>query len=517
MRRLGSCWFLLILLLGSAGAQPYNLEGGAFIVHRVPELAYSTEPPTGNWCTSCLPHAIDSCDAQINRVDPVGAARVVWFVLAAWYEAKLWCGVEFGLDDYDPSLFTFDAYGPCFPASGLEIPTTGWPGPDTGIALATTVEAWSGNYIPVYYFTGYAYEGPGVLPLGPSPTSGLAGTANCGTPPRLWPAIALGGLGIGTDGIFACPPSGPRIGCCWIGDDCVLSTEDDCARMGGVWVPPPYCSDEGRRCGGVGPPRVCCIHDECVFMVEEQCADAGGEYHGGWSSCDSNPCVEHHVCCVGELCQVVSQSECDALGGIWRPTWDSCGPPNPCDTLPPLAACCMGMDCSVLTETDCLAQGGIWMSTWHGCEPNQCPYLPPPPHVCCVGEQCTLVPTEQECHAAGGFLRPFSPDCDPDPCFHPSPGCCYIGADCYIVLETECLTMGGIWIPPDYCFASARDCGVGPPQLCCIADRCYFLVEQQCTDLGGMWHPEWDSCDPNPCGGVPAPRWSWGAIKALYR
>jgi hypothetical protein len=177
----------------------------------------------------------------------------------------------------------------------------------------------------------------------------------------------------------------------------------------------------------------------------------------------------------------------------------------------------MGMDCSVLTETDCLAQGGIWMSTWHGCEPNQCPYLPPPPHVCCVGEQCTLVPTEQECHAAGGFLRPFSPDCDPDPCFHPSPGCCYIGADCYIVLETECLTMGGIWIPPDYCFASARDCGVGPPQLCCIADRCYFLVEQQCTDLGGMWHPEWDSCDPNPCGGVPAPRWSWGAIKALYR
>jgi hypothetical protein len=559
MRRLWPSVFLLLLPCGSASAQPYDLDGGALIVHQVPEFAYTIDPPTGDWCTSYMPHAIDSCDAQINRVDPAGATRVVWFVLAAWHDAKTWCGTEFGLGDFDPALFAFEQYGPCFPTDGLSIPTAGWPGPRTGIALAVTGPAWSGNYLPVYYFTGYAYDGPGVIPLAPSPTSGFAGTANCLTPPRLWPAAALGGLGIGTDGIFACPPSEPPLGCCWVGEDCILTNESECELMGGIWVPPLYCSGEDRRCGGSGPPRVCCIHDECVLMVEQQCADAGGVYHANWSDCQADPCVERHVCCLGELCQMLSWSACVALGGTWHITWDSCGPPNPCaephvcclgetcrlltnpddcaqlqgvwhpewsscsgnpcDTLPPMAACCAGADCSLLTESDCLALGGIWMSTWLSCAPNQCPYLPPPPHVCCVGEQCVLVQTGLECHTAGGFLHPWSPDCDPDPCAGLVPGCCWLGAVCQLTTEIECMAMGGIWVPPDYCFAAGRDCGgVGLPRLCCISDRCYFLVEGQCTDAGGAWHPEWDSCDPNPCGGsVPAEKWSWGAVKALYR
>jgi hypothetical protein len=565
MRVLGTLPLLVILLTVSAAADPDDLEGGVFIVHQVPELAYSSDPPTGDWCTSYVPYAIESCDQQANRVDVTDRTGVAWFVLAAWYEAKTWCATEFGFGSYDPLLFTFVDYGPCFPEQGLEIPTYGWPGPDHGTSLAAVGGPWSGNFIPVYAFFGYAYadQAPGRIPLDIDPGQGFGGTCDCISPPTMYPALAYGALGINTDGIFACPVQ-PEPGCCWVGSECLLTLEEQCELMGGHWVPPQYCFSFARDCGGVGPPKICCIDEQCFFMVEQQCADEGGEYHAEWDSCDGNPCdtpTEWHVCCVGETCRLLTDPDiCAGLHGVWHPEWTSCdGNPcdtptewhvccvgetcrlltdpdicaglhgvwhpewtscdgNPCDTLPPLAACCMGMDCSVLPETDCLARGGIWMSTWLDCEPNQCPYLPPPPHVCCVGEQCILVPTEQECHDADGFLHPFSPDCDPDPCANPLPGCCYVGADCFITLETECLTMGGIWIPPDYCFESARDCGVGPPQLCCIADRCYFLVEQQCIDLSGVWHPEWDSCDPDPCGGgTPARKWNWGAIKALYR
>ncbi|MCK4303877.1 MAG: hypothetical protein KAY24_06535 [Candidatus Eisenbacteria sp.] len=35
---------------------------------------------------------------------------------------------------------------------------------------------------------------------------------------------------------------------------------------------------------------------------------------------------------------------------------------------------------------------------------------------------------------------------------------------------------------------------------CCVMEACNIVLEEQCEALGGAWHPEWTSCDPNPCG-----------------
>jgi len=59
-------------------------------------------------------------------------------VLSAWTESKQWCGVEFGFGGYDGGAFLVAAHGGCFPGAGLTIPTSGWPGPGEGIALAVT-------------------------------------------------------------------------------------------------------------------------------------------------------------------------------------------------------------------------------------------------------------------------------------------------------------------------------------------------------------------------------------------
>jgi hypothetical protein len=552
---------LLLLLAavawGNAGADPTLLGGGAFIVHQVPQLAYSDDPPTGDWCTSYAPYAIHACDAQLNRVDVTEPIRVVWFVVAAWLEEKRWCGAEFGFGAYSPSLFSFVGHGACFPSHGLALPTDGWPAPNEGIALATSDQAWSGNYVPLYWFCGYAYDigTPGVLPLAASPMTGFAGTSNCLTPPHLWPAIELGGLGINTDGIFACPQVTPYV--CCVGSDCQLvGTEGECDALGGEWHPewdscgrPDPCSTTihdvccvgehchfvtEQECDGLGgvwhpewgschpnpcaPPDVCCLSGDCFILPYVECHALGGEWLPMYDGCDPNPCVTLRVCCFEGVCRYVSQDACDGLGGEWHPEWDSCGPPNPCPAGPDVRVCCVGGSCLVIMEEECLASGGIWVPGWGDCDPNNCHFVPPPPFPCCVGEQCVLVQTGLDCHDQDGVLHPLSHDCDPDPCT-PALSCCWIGDTCYLVSEEECWLMGGVWVPPDYCYADGRDCGggAGPPTLCCIGDLCYFLDEVLCTDSGGEWHPEWESCEPNPCATVPITPTTWGAIKALYR
>ena len=194
----------LVVLLGEgwALAQSTDLSDGVFIAHAPSGLEYTSSPPTGSWCGAYAGYApIDSCSEQINRID--SQAPVVWYVLAAWSGSKQWCGTEFGLGDYDAENFAIWEHGACFPSSGISIPTSGWPGPNEGIALSTTDVNWSGNFVPVYWFAGYAY-GEDVIPLAADPGTGLAGWARCNDHAEV-PADALGGMGLFTDGIYACP------------------------------------------------------------------------------------------------------------------------------------------------------------------------------------------------------------------------------------------------------------------------------------------------------------------------
>jgi hypothetical protein len=298
MRVLGAALLLAILLAASVAADPNDLEGGVFIVHQVPALSFSSEPPTGDWCTSYLPYAIGSCDEQVNRVDVADRARVAWFVLAAWYEPKTWCAAEFGFGDYDPLLFSFVDHGPCFPGEGLEIPTYDWPAPNHGTSIAAVGQSWSGNFVPVYAFFGYAYAdpAPGRIPLGIDPGQGFGGTCNCAVPPALYPAFQFGALGVNTDGIDACPQ-----------------------------FPVPH------------QDRVCCVADACYLLpYEEECDALGGVWHPIWISCGPpNPCaVLPMVCCVGTECILVeSFEECEALGGALLAGFHDCAP-QPCGSPP---------------------------------------------------------------------------------------------------------------------------------------------------------------------------------------
>ncbi len=184
-----------------AAADPANLENGVLIAHHPSGLQYSAGQ---DWCQRYFQgFSIDSCGEQHNRIDLHGSEgeSSVWYVLAAWDESKEWCGMEFGFGEYDPDIYVFLDQGHCFPGDGLELPTVGWPGPNEGTALATTTMHWSGNFVPVYWFAGYAYK-EGVIPLAADPANSFAGVGNCGSRPQMWEA-ALGGMGILGDGIYA--------------------------------------------------------------------------------------------------------------------------------------------------------------------------------------------------------------------------------------------------------------------------------------------------------------------------
>ncbi len=190
-----------------AAADPANLENGVLIAHHPPGLQYSAGQ---DWCQRYFDDfAIDTCSDQHNRIDLDAnqGETSVWCVLAAWDESKEWCGTEFGFGEYDPDIYLFLDHGPCFPVDGLDIPTAGWPGPNAGTALTTTTTHWSGNFVPVYWFAGYAYQ-EGVIPLAADPATSFGGTGNCASPPQTWAAGEFGSMGLFRDGAYACPETG---------------------------------------------------------------------------------------------------------------------------------------------------------------------------------------------------------------------------------------------------------------------------------------------------------------------
>jgi hypothetical protein len=258
----------------------------------------------------------------------------VWFVLSAFPGGdKEWCGTEFGFGQYDPYLYIFTTWGPCSPGGNLEIPTDGWPGPLEGTAIVTTNLAWTGNFQPVYFFTGYAYYGyPDIIPFDVDPPTAFGGWGNCLTPPESFDAVCFPAMGIMQDGLRCCP-SEPTGACC-VGEDCSEVTRDECAAMQGDYL------GDGTNCGPPNPclpppTGACCVGEECSVVTEVECADMMGEYLGDGTDCGPpNPCeYERFVCCVCEDCYIATEDECDALDGEYHPEWDTCDP-NPCPASP---------------------------------------------------------------------------------------------------------------------------------------------------------------------------------------
>jgi hypothetical protein len=81
----------------------------------------------------------------------------------------------------------------------------------------------------------------------------------------------------------------------------------------------------------------------------------------------------------------------------------------------------------------------------------------------------------------------------------------------YVILDAYSNNWGGPW-SLTYEVICPGELGV-----CCVGQTCLLIFEYQCTTYQGIWHPEWTSCDGNPCDIVPADDPSWGAIKNAYR
>jgi len=284
-----------LLSVTSPNADPADLGGGVFIAHHPAALQFSTDPPAGGWCSEySQAHAIESCEAQVNRIDSYDG--VIWFVLAAWTEAKQWCGTEFGLASFDPEAFAIIESGPCFPENGLELSTPNWPGPGEGTAFVVTDTPWAGNFVAVYYFAGYAYSATAVS-LTANPQTGSGGTANCSNPPETWPAEAFGAIGLFVDGISVCPDS--------------------------VSANPPD-----------SVVAVCCVAELCYTLSVNDCLALGGSYHGEQVNCRANLCweIRERACCLeGGECILTNSASCLALGGDWIEDRSTCEP-DPCGT-----------------------------------------------------------------------------------------------------------------------------------------------------------------------------------------
>jgi len=202
MRSLPLLVLAVLLCANLASADPSNLGGGVLIAHHPPGLQFTSGQ---DWCDRYENEfAIDSCQAQNNRIDINGnVSGSVWYVLAAWDEGKEFCAAEFGLGSYTAANYSLVEYGPCG-SDVLTIPTSNWPGPGEGISLAVAQEdSWSGTFLPIYYFAGYAY-GEDLIPLTTDPAQQFAGFSNCAVPPVSWDASVLGGMGIRSDGTYAC-------------------------------------------------------------------------------------------------------------------------------------------------------------------------------------------------------------------------------------------------------------------------------------------------------------------------
>jgi hypothetical protein len=154
-------------------------------------------------------------------------------------------------------------------------------------------------------------------------------------------------------------------------------------------------------------------------------------------------------------------------------------------------------------------------------------YIPPPEAACCLPgpDYPCQVMTEDECIQAGGeWLGPEFPVCEPNPCIPPG-ACCLanpLGICQPDMMEDDCNLLGGTWQGPE------TTCEPNPCEddwVCCHGcdGQCVIVRNQIDCEEGPytqpiVFHPEWNSCDPNPCP-VPTPveDTSWGTIKGMYR
>jgi hypothetical protein len=276
-----------------AQADVNNLSGGVLIAHHPPEECFSYDMGANYcWFYDNLCPLTDAAN-QDNRTDRASSVIITdyWYVIAAFTEDKIWCGVQFGLGDYDPLSWYMTSEGGNCLVNSLEIPTAGWPGPNTGIAIAATDEPFEGNFLAVFWFEGYHYaDDPTVIDITGYPGHDFIGFANCEAPSVAWPAEG-GAMGVFTDGVAVYPQEPIPVACClWEGSCIVTETIEECLDMGGCFgIEEPYGCDPNPCPQSI--PAICCLEDgSCLEICSWQCDEIGGTTYLDIGSCNNDPC-----------------------------------------------------------------------------------------------------------------------------------------------------------------------------------------------------------------------------------
>jgi hypothetical protein len=319
-----------------AHADQDDLGGGVFIAHYAPSLVYTTDTPAGGWGEALQgsADAIMGCGDQVNRLDGPGD-HMMWFIISAWAEDKVWKTTQVGFQAYDPDIWTFQNNGPIYPdgATGIEIYTDDFPhgvppGGNSGVVCGPSDVPWGpANFEPVWWFEGYAYGesyGTTLLQIDADPSTAFGGWYNTLVPPGQYTAACFGALGVNMDGVYCCPEGDVPTGACCILGECFVMTEADCAAEGGDYL------GDGIGCDPNPCPPVgaCCVSGYCYIYTVLQCEAAVGVYLGDGTGCDPNPCPA--VCCHGADCHVLTEVECSEMGGVWHPEQPDCVPPDFC-------------------------------------------------------------------------------------------------------------------------------------------------------------------------------------------
>ncbi len=198
---------------------------------------------------------------------------------------------------------------------------------------------------------------------------------------------------------FSCslPPEGS---CCFPSPAssqpaCLISTEEECAAAGGIYV-------GGADCDPVlcdATPLGCCHSDgTCTTLNLERCARQGSIALGLGSSCGTTDCanVMGGACCAADLsleypCFEATLEACAFAGGTYHGDGTTCPPVAEDLCGPYTGACCLAnasateATCEVATFDACLAGDGIYQGDHTDCGASEC-------NCCFPLRSCTSMP-----------------------------------------------------------------------------------------------------------------------------
>jgi hypothetical protein len=250
-------------------------------------------PTTGDPCTD-IP--IPQLCEDTQPVAQPNVDGVEWFVvLAAGANPLAFNTVTFGVGTYDSGACYIGLYGPCSAdLNPLEIPSGGWPGPNSGTSVSWSPNCLTGMLVPIYYFGVYAYA-PGTIPLGDEYPGQTAAFVSCDSPPEEDAIERFGSFGCGGgQGVRECPTGPPPTGACCIGPDCFMLTEEDCLGQGGEFIGGPC---DPNPCEPPPADGACCIdtngdgnNETCIITSADDCAARDGDYQGDGTVCADDTC-----------------------------------------------------------------------------------------------------------------------------------------------------------------------------------------------------------------------------------